>query len=164
MVFCFSYPALEFFLKYLLFKSLPLFLGEDTDVALLSYFHSLICYLDHWALRASATQTYNLHVFPSFSLKFRAVIGPTHNAYECSSSTVILLFSMIFGGTIVLTPVHSFSLNSLQFPVRGHYVAQVSQLVAEHAPQGELPPTGLDTPSVPLEKQAKGENTRLALL
>jgi len=46
--------ALEFFFEYLVFKSLPLFLGEDTGIAFLSYFHLCICYLDYWATGAFA--------------------------------------------------------------------------------------------------------------
>jgi hypothetical protein len=44
------------------------------------------------------------------------------------------------------------------------YFLQAAQLMAEHVLQGELPPTGVDTSSVPLEGKAKEENTRLALL
>jgi len=40
---------------------------------------------------------------------------------------------------------------------------QLAQLVAEHEPQEELPPIGLDTPSPLLEKEEKQDNTRLAL-
>jgi len=36
--------------------------------------------------------------------------------------------------------------------------------VAEHELQEEVPPIGLDTPSVFLEKEAKEENIRSALL
>ena len=41
---------------------------------------------------------------------------------------------------------------------------QVSQLVAEHEPQEELPPIGVDGPSLPLEKEAKADNIRFAPL
>ena len=41
---------------------------------------------------------------------------------------------------------------------------QVLQLVAEHVPQDELPPIGVDGPSLLLEKDAKEENIRLAQL
>jgi len=44
------------------------------------------------------------------------------------------------------------------------YIWQVAQLVAEHVLQGELPPSGVDVPSLLLEKEAKGENMRLAPL
>jgi len=40
----------------------------------------------------------------------------------------------------------------------------VSQLVAEHELQGELPPIGIDDASLLLEKEAKGENIRFAPL
>jgi hypothetical protein len=40
----------------------------------------------------------------------------------------------------------------------------VSQLVAEHELQEELPPIGVDGPSLLLEKEAKEENIRFALL
>jgi len=40
----------------------------------------------------------------------------------------------------------------------------VSQLVAEHELQEELPPTGVDGPSLLLEKEAKEENIRFAPL
>jgi len=40
----------------------------------------------------------------------------------------------------------------------------VSQLVAAHVLQGELPPIGVGAPSVLLEKEAKEENIRLAPL
>jgi len=39
---------------------------------------------------------------------------------------------------------------------------QLAQLVAEHEPQEELPPIGLEVPSLLLEKEAQEENTRLA--
>ena len=42
------------------------------------------------------------------------------------------------------------------------YVWQLVQLVAEHEPQEELPPIGLEVPSLLLEKEAQEENTRLA--
>jgi hypothetical protein len=44
------------------------------------------------------------------------------------------------------------------------YIWQVPQLVVEHALQGELPPIGVDVPSLLLEKEAKEENIRLAPL
>jgi len=40
----------------------------------------------------------------------------------------------------------------------------VSQLVAAHVPQGELPPVGVDAPSLLFEKEAKEENIRFAPL
>jgi len=40
----------------------------------------------------------------------------------------------------------------------------VAQLVAEQVLQEELPPIGVDVPSLPLEKEANEENMRLALL
>jgi len=40
---------------------------------------------------------------------------------------------------------------------------QLAQLGAEHDPQEELPPTGVDTPSLLLEKEEKQDNIRLAL-
>lgn len=40
---------------------------------------------------------------------------------------------------------------------------QVVQLGAEHEPQEELPPIGVDVPSLLLEKEEKEENTRLTL-
>jgi len=40
----------------------------------------------------------------------------------------------------------------------------VSQLVAEHELQEELPPIGIDGPSLLLEKEAKEENIRSAPL
>jgi len=40
----------------------------------------------------------------------------------------------------------------------------VAQLVAEHVLQGELPPIGVDVPSLLLENEAKEENIRLAPL
>jgi len=46
----FEVLVLQFLLEYLIFKSLPLFLGEDTAIAFLSYFHLRICDFDHWAL------------------------------------------------------------------------------------------------------------------
>jgi hypothetical protein len=49
------------------------------------------------------------------------------------------------------------------FSLRG-YIWQVSQLVAEHELQEELPPIGVDGPSLLLEKEAKEENIRLAPL
>jgi len=45
----FRFLVLQFFLEYLIFKSFPLFLGEDTAIAFLSYFHLRICDPDHWA-------------------------------------------------------------------------------------------------------------------
>jgi len=48
--------------------------------------------------------------------------------------------------------------------IQESYISQVAQLVAEHELQEELPPIGLDTPSVFLEKEAKEENIRSALL
>jgi hypothetical protein len=47
---------------------------------------------------------------------------------------------------------------------RGSYIWQVAQLVAEHELQEELPPMGVDGPSLFLEKEAKEENIRLAPL
>jgi len=47
---------------------------------------------------------------------------------------------------------------------RGRYPWQVSQLIAEHVLQGEPPPIGVDTPSALLEKEAKEESIRWALL
>jgi len=44
------------------------------------------------------------------------------------------------------------------------YVWQVPQLVAEHAPQEEVPPIGADSPSLSLVKEAQAENTLLASL
>ena len=41
---------------------------------------------------------------------------------------------------------------------------QALQLMAEHVLQGELSPIGADTSSVPLEGEAKEENTRSVLL
>jgi hypothetical protein len=41
---------------------------------------------------------------------------------------------------------------------------QLVQLVAEHEPQEEFPPIGVDGPSPLLEKEAKEENIRLAPL
>jgi len=38
---------------------------------------------------------------------------------------------------------------------------QLVQLGAEHEPQEELPPIGVDVPSLLLEKEAQDENTRL---
>jgi hypothetical protein len=52
--FDFEFSALEFSLQYLVFERLPLFLGEDTGVVFLPYFHSCVCYLDYRALRARA--------------------------------------------------------------------------------------------------------------
>jgi hypothetical protein len=49
------------------------------------------------------------------------------------------------------------------FSLRG-YIWQVAQLVAEHELQGELPPIGVDGPSLLLEKEAKEDNIRLASL
>ena len=51
MDFDFGFPGLELSFQYLLFKGFPLFLGENTGVVLLSYFHSLIGDLDHRAAR-----------------------------------------------------------------------------------------------------------------
>jgi len=48
--------------------------------------------------------------------------------------------------------------------LRGSYIWQVSQLVAEQELQEELPPIGADGPSLLLEKEAKAENIRLARL
>ncbi len=48
--------------------------------------------------------------------------------------------------------------------LRGSYIWQVLQLVAEHELQEELPPIGVDGPSLLLEKEAQEENTRLAPL
>ena len=53
-------------------------------------------------------------------------------------------------------------LGSWCFLPRG-YIWQLEQLVAEHEPQEELPPIGVDAPSPLLEKDEKQENTRLAL-
>jgi len=50
------------------------------------------------------------------------------------------------------------------FSLKGGYIWQVSQLVAEHELQDELSPIGVDGPSLPLEKEAKEENIRFALL
>jgi len=47
---------------------------------------------------------------------------------------------------------------------RGSYIWQVSQLVAEHELQEELPPIGVGGPSLLLEKEAKEENIRLTPL
>jgi hypothetical protein len=47
---------------------------------------------------------------------------------------------------------------------RGRYPWQVSQLVAAQVLQDELPPIGVDTPSALLEKEAKQESIRWALL
>jgi len=44
------------------------------------------------------------------------------------------------------------------------YIWQASQAVAEHVPQEELPPMGVDDPSLFLEKDAKHENIRLLAL
>lgn len=41
---------------------------------------------------------------------------------------------------------------------------QLVQLVAEHEPQEELPPIGVDSPSPLFEKDEKEDNIRLALL
>jgi len=49
-------------------------------------------------------------------------------------------------------------------PIQESYIWQASQLVAEHELQEKVPPIGLDTPSVFLEKEAKEENIRSALL
>jgi hypothetical protein len=46
----------------------------------------------------------------------------------------------------------------------GSYIWQVSQLVAEHELQEELPPIGVDGPSLLLEKEAKEDNIRFAPL
>ena len=59
---------------------------------------------------------------------------------------------------------HSLNLGSLQFLATWGYIWQVSQLVAEHELQEELPPIGVDGPSLLLEKEAKGENIRFAPL
>ena len=67
--FDFGSPSLEFLAQYLLFKGLPLFLGEDAGVVLFSYFYSLIGYLDYRALPASATQLYNFHALLLLSFK-----------------------------------------------------------------------------------------------
>lgn len=48
--------------------------------------------------------------------------------------------------------------------IRESYGLQVPQLVAEHVPQEEPSPTRVDAPSPLLEKEAKEENIRLALL
>jgi hypothetical protein len=48
--------------------------------------------------------------------------------------------------------------------LRGSYIWQLAQLVAEHELQEELPPIGVDGPSLLLEKEAKEENIRLAPL
>jgi len=45
-----------------------------------------------------------------------------------------------------------------------HYPLQSAQLMAEHVLQEAPPPIGADAPPVPLEKEAKGENIRLASL
>jgi hypothetical protein len=47
--------------------------------------------------------------------------------------------------------------------VRGSYIWQLEQLVAEHELQEEDPPIGVDGPSPLLEKEEKEENIRLAL-
>jgi hypothetical protein len=56
----------------------------------------------------------------------------------------------------IIWALYSFSL--------GDYIWQVSQLVAEQELQEELPPIGADDPSPSLEKEAQGENIRLAPL
>jgi len=43
------------------------------------------------------------------------------------------------------------------------YTWQLEQLLEEHELQEEVPPIAVDGPSLLLEKEAKGENTRLAL-
>jgi len=45
---------------------------------------------------------------------------------------------------------------------RGSYIWQVAQLVAEHELQEELPPMGVDGPSLFLEKEVKEVFIRLA--
>jgi len=52
---------------------------------------------------------------------------------------------------------------SRKFVVRGSYIWQLEQLVAEHELQEEDPPIGVDGPSPLLEKEEKEENIRLAL-
>jgi len=64
--FDFEFLALEFSLQYLAVEGLPLFLGEDTGIAFLYYFHSCVCYLDYRALRACAAWDYDFHVVTSF--------------------------------------------------------------------------------------------------
>jgi hypothetical protein len=46
----FEVLVLQLLLEYLIFKGLPLFLGEDTAIALISYFHLRIRDPDHRAL------------------------------------------------------------------------------------------------------------------
>lgn len=72
----------------------------------------------------------------------------------------------LYGWHLVLQAIHlvfsqfgSFAVSHIR-----SYVWQVAQLVAEHEPQEELPPIGLDGPSLFLEKQAKEDNIRSALL
>jgi len=48
--------------------------------------------------------------------------------------------------------------------LRGSYIWQLEQLVAEHELQEELPPIGVDGPSLLLEKEEKEESIRLAPL
>jgi len=59
-------------------------------------------------------------------------------------------------GVLLIWALCSFSL--------GSYIWQVSQLVAEHELQEELPPMGVDGPSLLLEKEAKEDNIRFAPL
>jgi len=59
-------------------------------------------------------------------------------------------------GVLLMRALCSFSL--------GSYIWQVSQLVAEHELQEELPPIGVDGPALLLEKEAKEENIRFAPL
>jgi hypothetical protein len=75
---------LKFFIQYLFFKGFPLFLGENTGVILLTYFHSCLRYLDYGAARAFPTQEHNFHAFtPPFFPKSSpwSAPPPTTNIY-----------------------------------------------------------------------------------